>query len=543
MKSVNLLKSIAVCLLCILSSAAWSANEIWSDIIQKVKLSEVDKVNVSVSHYRLLNAEFWALKQILLDRTNDSYKIELPMPDGSMATFQLDYAPVYEIELELKYPSIRTFKGHQIDSPGNRGRFDITPHGFHGMFTYNNQRAFIDPMQRGNTATYLSYYKQHARPMSKMVTDEVLRHSDGFDPESFPAKPQRRAGETLKTYRLAMAASGEYTAFHGGTKELGQAAIVTTMNRVNEVYNTDLSVQLTLVGNNDIVVYTDASTDPYGNDSNDINTNGDVLDDNIGNTNYDIGHVVNTGGGGVAALGSVCTSGKAQGVTGTDTPVNDAFSIDYVSHEIGHQFGGEHTFNGNDGNCGTRSSNDAYEPGSGSTIMAYAGICGSENLQLNSDAFFHSHSVEQIGKFMQQDGNCSTTSALNNETPTVSAGNDFTIPASTPVMLTGSATDPESDTMSYSWEQFDLGTVSTNAETMVDDGSRPIFRAFLPTSVPTRYLPKLTDILTGTSTIGESYATTSRTMTFKLIARDNKGNTASDTMVATVDSASGPFTV
>jgi hypothetical protein len=179
---------IAVCSLGILSSAAWSANEIWTEINQKGKLAQVDKVNVSVSNYRLLNAQFSALKQILLDRTNDSYKIELPMPDGSMAIFQLEYAPVYEIELALKYPSIRTFKGHQIDNPGNRGRFDITPHGFHGMFTYNNQRAFIDPMQRGNTGTYLSYYKKNASPMSKMVTDEVLPHSAGFDFES-PAKP------------------------------------------------------------------------------------------------------------------------------------------------------------------------------------------------------------------------------------------------------------------------------------------------------------------------------------------------------------------
>lgn len=542
MKSVNLLKTIAICSSALLTSNAWSANEIWTDVGQKLNLAHVDKVNVNANRYRLLNAEFSTLKQLLLNRTTNSYQLELPMPDGSMATFQLEYAPVYDIELEMKYPSIRTFKGYQVDNPTNRGRFDITPHGFHGMFTFNNQRAFIDPMQRGNTSSYLSYYKNNASPMSKMITDEVLQIADGFVPESRPATPQNRAGETLKTYRIAMAATGEYTAFHGGTKELGQAAIVTTMNRVNEVYNVDLSVQLTLVANNDTVVYTDASTDPYANDDTDINTNGTVLDEKIGSANYDIGHVVSTGAGGLAGLGVVCGSQKAAGITGTVSPVNDAFSIDYVAHEIGHQFGGEHSFNGNAGSCGTRSANDAYEPGSGSTIMAYAGICDAENLQQNSDAFFHSHSVEQMGAFIQT-ATCSTTSALNNEAPTVSAGSDYTIPASTPVLLTGSATDPDSDTMSYSWEQFDLGTVSTSPETMVDDGSRPIFRAFLPTSSPTRYLPKLSDILAGTSTIGESYATTSRTMTFKLMARDNKGNTASDTMVITVDSNSGPFTV
>lgn len=542
MKSVTSLTTIVICTLGMLLSQVASANQIWTDVAEKINLAQVDKVNIKANRYRLLNARFSSLQLMLLNRTTDSYLLELPMPDGSWATFQLQYAPVYEPELGLKYPSIRTFKGHQLGNERNRGRFDITPHGFHGMFIHNNQRAFIDPLQRGNTSSYLSYYRKDASPMSAMITDEVVHLHPEDDFDSQPARPVHRAGETLKTYRIAMAATGEYTAFHGGTKELGQAAIVTTMNRVNEVYNVDLSVQLTLVGNNDVVVYTDANTDPYTNDDKDIDVNDTVLNQNIGSDNYDIGHVVSTAAGGLAALGSVCTSFKASGITGTATPVNDPFSIDYVAHEIGHQFGGQHSFNGNDGSCGTRSANSAYEPGSGSTIMAYAGICASENLQNNSDAFFHSHSVEQINAFIQT-ATCSTNTAINNEAPTVSAGNDYTIPASTPVLLIGSATDPDSDTMSYSWEQFDLGNASTSAETMVDDGTRPIFRAFLPTSSPTRYLPKMSDILSGTSTIGESYATTSRTMTFKLMARDNKGNTASDTMVITVDSNSGPFAV
>jgi hypothetical protein len=298
------------------------------------------------------------------------------------------------------------------------------------------------------------------------------------------------------------------------------------------------------VGNNDAVIYTDASTDPYDNTTADLDSNEAVMNDNIGSDNYDIGHVVNTQGGGVAYLGVVCdNSSKWGGMTGAQTPTADPFIIDYVAHEIGHQFGGEHTFNGTAGSCATRAENDAYEPGSGSTIMAYAGICDEQNLQVNSDAYFHSHSIEQIGNFVNATATCAITTAINNEQPVVSAGNDYTVPASTPLKLQGTATDSDDDILSYSWEQFDLGSVSTDATSMVDDGSRPLFRTYLPTSESSRYLPKLTDLIAGTNTIGETFATTSRDMTFKLIVRDGKGNTANDDMKVAVDSASGPFTI
>jgi hypothetical protein len=325
------------------------------------------------------------------------------------------------------------------------------------------------------------------------------------------------AGETLKTFRLAMAASGEYTQFHGGTVALGLAAIVTVVNRVNQVYEVDLSVSLQLVGNNDEIVYTDITTDPYDNSGNDIDTNQSVLDNIIGSQNYDVGHVVNTGAGGLAALGSVCTSFKAQGITGTNQPTGDPFMIDYVAHELGHQFAGQHSFNGSVASCANRSSNDAYEPGSGATIMAYAGICGEQNLQNNSDAMFHAHSVAQMRSFIANTS-CGTSSDLNNSAPVVQAGNDVTIPISTAFKLTGSATDSDNDNLLYAWEQLDLGAPSTSAQTMVDDGSRPLFRSWLPVSEPTRYFPRLSNVLSQTTVIGETYPTTTRVLNFRLSA-------------------------
>ncbi|MFT5163023.1 MAG: hypothetical protein ACI9FJ_001604, partial [Alteromonadaceae bacterium] len=515
--------------------------------IQTSSLNEVERVNVLATEYRLLKAKMAPLEHQLYDLTRKQYTLSLPLPDGSSAVFRLTYAPVYEAELGKKYPSIRTFKGYQLDNKANAGRFDITPQGFHGMFKLDGKMVFIDPLQRGNNSTYISYYKHNARPLNEPHTDSIRRYpQDSVSPikVQLPQQAQRLAGETHKTYRLAVAASGEYTQFHGGTKELGQAAIVTMMNRVNEIYEVDTSSTLVLVGNNDTVVFTDPDTDPYVNDAfSDIDTNTSVLESNIGTDNYDIGHIVNTSGGGLAGFGVVCGTQKAEGVTGSPVPTGDPFVIDFVAHEIGHQFGGDHTFNGLEDSCVNRAASAAYEPGSGATIMAYAGICGEQNLQSNSDPYFHAYSLDQIRTFIANNSTCGTSAALDNETPVVSAGNDFTVPKQTPLKLSGSATDAENDSLTYVWEQFDLGAGESTRADMVDDGSRPLFRSWTPSASSERYLPRLADVMRNTTVIGETYATTSRTMNFRLTARDGQGNIGNDSMVVTVDGNSGPLTI
>jgi hypothetical protein len=504
-----------------------------------------------------------------LDRS--ASELSLPLPDGRFERFRIVESPIMEPALAAKYPQLRTYLGQGIDDPSASLRFDLTPLGFRAQVISWRGTHYIDPYQPGDLDTYVVYRKADAPDDGERIVCAVTGQAMPKDLPNFQkmnAMPKLSSGTVRRTYRAAIAATGEYTAFHGGSVIDGLAAVVTTLNRVNGVYERELSVRMVLVANNDLIIYTNGGSDPYSNDDGPtmLGENQSNLSTVIGGANYDIGHVVSTGGGGVASLGSVCSAGnKARGVTGSGSPVGDAFDVDYVAHEMGHQFRGNHTFNGSGNSCsgGNRNGSTAYEPGSGISIQAYAGICGADNTQPNSEDYFQRVSLNEMLAFTTtgSGANCGTTNATGNTPPAVSTAASWIIPASTPFELSATGSDANGDTLTYLWEQFDLGAANP-AGVLTDTGSGPLFRSFAPSLSPNRVFPSLRYILNnaniapataplpGTTSpswfTAEVLPTTSRTLNFRVTARDNRaggGGTNEALTAVAVRAAAGPFAI
>lgn len=524
------------------------SNSMWIDVEQSSIIQRGER-HIVPDAYRTVMLNRNELDNLLRQAPNENTVkaknspviISLPLPNGGFGRFRIVESPVMAPELAAKFPEIKTYAGQGIDDGTANVRFDVTPHGFHASILSAYGRIYIDPYSQNDVTNYISYYTEDLSRDPNDFTCEVTETSKTLESE---LDSPTSIGDQLRTYRLALACTGEYAAFHGGTVPGALAAMTTSVNRVNQVYINDFSVRMILIANNNLLVYTNAATDPYTNNNGGtmLGQNQSTIDGVIGSANYDIGHVFSTGGGGIAGLSVVCVNGqKARGVTGLGAPIGDPFDIDYVAHEMGHQFAGNHTQNNT--NCNANPST-AYEPGSASTIMGYAGVC-SPSLQNNSDPYFHSISqIETSGFITGFGGTCAVTTATGNTAPsvTVPAGG-FTIPISTPFSLTGSATDPDNDTLTYCWEQFDVGPQGNPNN---PSGNAPIFRSFIPKTTPTRIFPKISDIINNTQSLGERLPTYTRNLKFRLTVRDNNsgaGGHSSQLMQFSVDGNSGPFLV
>ena len=488
--------------------------------------------------------------------TADNSIISVPRPDGTLERFSIFVSSIMAPELAAKFPEIQTYAGQGIDNPASTIRFDMTPQGFHAQVISPGGTYYVDPFSNVPSDFYAVYSKGTTKidtGFQELESQLGEFKGDGYSgsgTSSNSGSIQSRSGTHLRKYRLAVAATGEYTAFHGGTVLLGQAAIVTAVNRVTEIYQTELSITFQLVANNDQLVFTNAGTDGYTNNNGGamLGENQTKLDSIIGNSNYDIGHVFSTGGGGVALLGSVgINSVKAQGVTGLPAPIGDAFYVDYVAHEMGHQFGGNHTFNSDAGSCtGNRNASTAYEPGSGTTIQAYAGICGGDDLQGNSDPYFHFASLDEFVAHVDKViPNVGTRTITGNNIPLINAGIDYAIPARTPFVLTAVGSDADAfDSLTYDWQQSDLGP--TQPITAPDNGQSPLFRNWTPSASPSRTFPRLSDLVNNTTAKGERLPTTTRQLNFRVVARDNRitgGAFDDDSMRISVVDTGAPFAV
>ena len=473
----------------------------------------------------------------------------IPMPDGTFEQFEMLSSPVLSPELSAKYPDIQSYTGIGIDDPTAYLKISVSNgKGISGMIrSAEHSTVYFDPYT-GDLQTYIFYYRKdrdaEGTKMFKCSTIEEAVVSGR------PSSSRNTDDQILRDYRLVVSTTGEYTQWHGGTVALALAAINTTMTRVNGVYETDFAITMTLIGNTDDVIYTDPGNDPYtSNLSSQLES---TLTSVIGVANYDIGHLFHqepNSNGFAGCIGCVCSTDGSKGSAFTShvTPENDPFDIDFVAHEIGHQFGANHTwtFNGSEG-TGVQA-----EPGSGSTIMGYAGITGpTYDVQSNSDDYFHYYNINQVSNYIQSQschaGNTNTVNPLSNAVPVANAGSDHTIPEMTAFVLKGQGSDADGDPLTFCWEQTDVNT-SVPLPDKDNPSGTTNWRSRPPSSSPDRYMPQLSDIIAGNLVnTWETVSDVCRTLNFALVVRDNAaggGQTHSDLMQVTVDCNTGPFVV
>lgn len=536
----------------------------WNDLDSRSLSGEQFQArHFKVNDYRALTLD-WAGMQAALQAVeagNSGTELLIPMPDGSMKLFRVVDAPAMAPGLAARYPAIKSYKGWNPERPEESISLGYGPSkGFYATVLSAEGAVYIDGFRQDGRMNYLSYFvAANANPTLRngFVCELGQDHNHGSQPpsvyESETVESRGLVAEgTLRTYRLAMACTGEYAQFHGGTKAAALEAMVLKVNRLNQVFERDLAIRLELIENNDAIIFLDGATDNLsnGNTSSLLGQISNIINGIIGAANYDIGHVLNVHndavGNGVASLRSVCNdSQKARGVSGITIPEGDPFVIDIIAHEIGHQFGATHTMN----SCQNVEPSTAYEPGSGVTIMSYAGICSpSNNIQNFTEDFYHSASIEQIFAYMREgagDG-CAVKTPTNNTPPTVQVPDltGFFIPISTPFQLTATATDAENDELTYCWEQFDLGPNDVGLGN--PQGNSPLFRTFQPTDSPTRVFPRLNKILTNNFDNSEVLPTYSRDLTFRCTVRDNNPNGGAVSWEQTAfksDGTAGPFLI
>ena len=495
-------------------------------------------------------------------------EIKLPTLEGKIERFAVYSSPVVVKSLADRY-QLGSYIGVGIDDPTAYVRFSVAPNDFQSMIVRRGVYEFIEP-QNTNKSVYGVHPKTNKSeadkafvcatseaPLTKQQIDKLYMSGKSF--ANNPADFSKASDKKYRTMRIAMTTNGEYTVYHGGLAG-AMAAINASITRCNGIFEMDFGLHL-IVQDFPALVYLDPATDPYSTTLSSWNLAAQkAITAVAGEGNYDIGHMFGASGGGgnAGCIGCVCVSppvdgsgvptgnGKGSGITSPadGIPMGDNFDIDYVAHEIGHQLGGNHTFS-----MSLEGTGQNVEPGSGSTIMGYAGITGATDVQPHSDAYFHVNSIIQIQTNLTNK-TCDIESTVNNNPPVITALPDVTIPKGTAFVLSAQATDAEGDPLTYTWEQVDNATSTTTIANLGTLTNGPSFRSWTPTASPTRYFPKLSTVLAGNlknNADWEAVSTVARATNFRVTVRDNNADAAQKQTQSALQkvtvSANGPFKI
>jgi subtilisin-like proprotein convertase family protein len=517
---------------------------------------------------RILTLDEASFRKALNTKSKSSINgsiVYFPNSTGEIVAFDVKEKSNFSPILAAKFPEISAFIGTAVNDSSLQIRFSLAPSGIDAAInsSIKPEGTAIEKIEGTNLYSVSSNSDSHdhhnrfsCSTEAKAATSVSFKSLISTTNYSSSNSNQGRFSNdsTLSKYRLAVSANGQYTQYHGGSVAGALAGINATLTNVNAIFERDFGITLELIDNNDLIIYTDAATDPY-TDSTEL-LNGELqanLDIVIGSANYDHGHIFSavnrtTMGGNAGAIGGFCND-ETKGSAWSDSPRPEGSDFTFlVAHEMGHQLGANHTFSMRSEGKGKN-----VEPGSGTTVMSYAGITGGNNVAIASDDYFHHVSIEQSLNYLQGQS-CHVDTPNENHLPIIENISDFTIPVLTPFILSGKASDADdTDLLSYTWEQIDDGTI-TNTNFSPKNASGAAFRSLPPSGVATRYMPKLSSVLAGNLTLEdpdvssswETLSSVPRDLNFGFTVRDNAlgggGVTLTKMKVSVVDS-DGAFSV
>jgi subtilisin-like proprotein convertase family protein len=557
-------------LLCLLSlvSVQNNAQQIWEPIQETTTLKQADKIRTIVpDKFGLFALDYKSMAKQLSYASNESIEksnhktidFALPLPEGGMITMRFVESPNMSHVLSAKFPDIKAYRGYNPDNPSEHARIDFGPMGFHAAIVTRKGTIYIDPYYTFADEKYMSYYiKDHHVDMSNYPNgcgynhyNEEIKKEEALYESPEPITTHKKSIPVIRrTYRMALACTGAWGSIWG-TPENVMSKFNTGVNRFNITYENEVGIHFELIDDNDKLIFF-TENEPYtspnlGGET--LRENTSVINNTVGSNSYDIGHVFTTfctdGVAGIAFGGSVCRNNKGGGVSCIGTSDISNFIAQTGAHEVGHQFSGGHSWDNCPGNDAQRSPSTGWEPGSGSTVLSYSGLCGNNNVVGPSDEYFHVGNINQFYDFVEA-SSCGILEESGNNTPDlfVDIPDGLTIPISTPFELDGTAVDPDGDVLTYNWEQMDLN--STPSQLGSPMGNAPSFRSLPPSTNTLRSFPRIGSILAGIGNPREVLPTYNRDLTFRFTVRDNHPGTGvtvwEEVKFRSTDTA-GPFTI
>jgi len=474
----------------------------------------------------------------------ESFSVNLPNQNNKLEKFILTDRQLLNEDLQAKFPLIKSFVGYSTSDPTKKISLSYSPErGINSLIYSSTEKYFIQ--KKGTSYQVLN---ETAIPglanfdcgtITEETTNLSARNADFNNPA------------TKRKYKIAVATDFDFNTFIAGENQVPTAAISTAavteiLTYLAPVYENDLSITFELIANNDQVSYLTRESDPFTTQNLNLKTQTE-LDTKIGAANYDVGMLFTekTGGGNAGGIGTVCKANKGSQYSGISDADLVTFAVSIVAHEMGHQFGANHTHSRNE------YTNAGREVGSGVTIMGYAGVTGSHDVTTEDKTLrqFNHYNLRQINSYLATQS-CGVSTPSVNTPPVTTVGSNYAIPKGTAFKLTGSATDADNDALTYSWEQSNPLAANASTQRFNDTGSNNLeganFRVYPHSNNPTAYFPPLDQVLKGElRSTWNTVSDVARNMNFVLQVRDNKagGGQIDSKEVVLAVKAVGPFQI